>query len=549
MTTINQSIELKKYFLIAIVTLLLTPLLQAGTEPKFSILPLTPTTVQLSVDSIGLVQYQVTNNTKIPRILTMIPIIGVDPVTTGAGVCPNPFILSPNQSCLLTLELNGSRLPALTFGGPEICKTVGNGNNNPTPFLCSQPCQANSRLNISVVNAPAPISISITAGSPLLLKTRGAAGTITITNNSITTFATNITSTFTGTALAGRVTETGNTCAKVAPGASCTLTFTSGFSAVPLTSFIIQGTNSSTIGFIGIRESLAYVANTGNNTVSICPINNNGSLATCTTSNGNGTFNFGGTGRSSGVTINPLGTFAYISNYLNSTLSICPVNNNGSLGLCTTTTGNGTFSGPAGSIALNPLGTFAYVSNYNNNTVSICPVNNNGSLGVCTTTNGAGTFSGPIGFVFNKAGTVAYIGNQNSNSVSICSVNINGSLDTCTTTSGNGTFLSPQGVSLSASEAYVYVGNFTNNTASICPLNTNGSFGTCTTSTGNGTFNFGANEVISLLMSSPTNLGYIPNNGSNTVSICLINTNGSLGICTAVSGNGTFNQPSAVALI
>jgi hypothetical protein len=55
--------------------------------------------------------------------------------------------------------------------------------------------------------------------------------------------------------------------------------------------------------------------------------------------------------------------------------------------------------------------------------------------------------------------------------------------------------------------------------------------------------------VACLFMSSPTNIGYIPNNGNNTVSLCPINqSNGALGDCTVATGNGTFNQPSAVTL-
>lgn len=59
--------------------------------------------------------------------------------------------------------------------------------------------------------------------------------------------ATNITSNFTGTALDGNVTETDNTCASVAPQASCTLTYTPGSTVVTQTSFPIQASNANAV--------------------------------------------------------------------------------------------------------------------------------------------------------------------------------------------------------------------------------------------------------------------------------------------------------------
>ncbi len=97
--------------------------------------------------------------------------------------------------------------------------------------------------NISV-NGPPQAPIAITAGSPLALTTSSSAGNMTIKNNSTTENALNIAANFTSTALNGLVTETGNTCSSVTPGASCTLTFTPGSTAVTQTNFPIQGANT-----------------------------------------------------------------------------------------------------------------------------------------------------------------------------------------------------------------------------------------------------------------------------------------------------------------
>src|SRR3990167_6022483 len=110
---------------------------QAGT-PLFSLTPLTATTVSVPSNSTAQVQYTVTNNTRLTRTLTIQPITAATQVTTGVGVCTNPFTLTNNQSCTLTLNIDGATLAAATIpditSGPIVCKTKGNGDNNPDPF-------------------------------------------------------------------------------------------------------------------------------------------------------------------------------------------------------------------------------------------------------------------------------------------------------------------------------------------------------------------------------------------------------------------------------
>jgi hypothetical protein len=96
---------------------------------------------------------------------------------------------------------------------------------------------------------PPPVpgaTLSIT-GSPLLLASGGGSRSLTVTNTSFVVAATGVGSQLAGTALAGRVAETGNTCgASLAPAASCTLSF-AGTSAVAMTTFPIQGGNTNTV--------------------------------------------------------------------------------------------------------------------------------------------------------------------------------------------------------------------------------------------------------------------------------------------------------------
>lgn len=91
-----------------------------------------------------------------------------------------------------------------------------------------------------------PVSLDA-QGSPLTLTANGPTDSLTITNLSANTTALNIVSDFSGTALDGNVTETGNTCAAVAAGDSCTITFTPGNTVVPQTNFPIQGTNTAVL--------------------------------------------------------------------------------------------------------------------------------------------------------------------------------------------------------------------------------------------------------------------------------------------------------------
>lgn len=80
------------------------------------------------------------------------------------------------------------------------------------------------------------------SNSPLSLEVAGVSGSIMVTNTSEQT-AVNLRPELNGTALDGNLTISGNTCSSVAPGNSCTIDFTPGTAAVPLTSFTIIGDN------------------------------------------------------------------------------------------------------------------------------------------------------------------------------------------------------------------------------------------------------------------------------------------------------------------
>jgi DNA-binding beta-propeller fold protein YncE len=244
-------------------------------------------------------------------------------------------------------------------------------------------------------------------------------------------------------------------------------------------------------------------------------------------------------------------------------VSDCPIETDGLFGTCTTLN-DATFGLMTG-ITLSPSGDYLYTSNFGTGTgdgsVSICPVNHDGSLASCASSgNMGGLFAYPEMIGVNPVGTLLYSsGVANQLSMTLCAIAAgSGSLSACTTASGSGPapdpgFLAPQGISLNAQGTIAYIGNSGNsgpisNFVSICPVNPDGSFGSCTITDGNGTFNFTANAAIGLFISSATQLAYVPNDGSNTVSICPIEQDGSLGVCTTSDGGGSLNQPSAIFL-
>lgn len=338
--------------------------LYAASQATFTLIPTTPTTVQIPVNGSATVQYNVTNQTKVTRTLTMVPIAGVTQLTGTAGECLNPFMLASKQSCLLTLQLKGSQLPEHIMQGPVVCKTQSTANNSPDRFLCSQPSQIDS-LNITRLGVEqGTVSVAITAGSPLTLQPSFSTGNMTIINNSLTEYALNIAANFTGTALSGNVSQTASTCSSVAPGASCTLTFTPGATLVAQTDFLIQGSNTTAVtGAISIASlgPLAYVVSSGSSTVSKCPVNSDGTFGACANSNATGVaFSF-----PIAIALNSTKTLAYVTNQVTQSVVICPINSDGTFGTCTDS-GNTVvaFNSPRG-IVFNSAGTRAYVVNTN----------------------------------------------------------------------------------------------------------------------------------------------------------------------------------------
>lgn len=136
----------------ASVLLCASGLASADAKPTFGItLPFgVSSTINLDRTSTATIKYTVINNTRIERELTMGSLTGVTQIP-GLGKCNFPSRLSPGQSCDLELFINGAQIPSTGIaGGPRVCKTKGNGNNNPDPNLCSVPERA---VALNVISA------------------------------------------------------------------------------------------------------------------------------------------------------------------------------------------------------------------------------------------------------------------------------------------------------------------------------------------------------------------------------------------------------------
>jgi hypothetical protein len=144
------------------------------------------------------------------------------------------------------VSVTGNTCSMLTAG--QSCTLTFTPGNIPVTAteITIQGTNTESVTALIEVVAPATATLSVT-GSPLALTKNGPTGNIQITNTSEDTTALAIESDFSSTALAGNVTETGNTCSSVPPGTSCTLTFTPGNTIVASTSFTVRGSNTVTL--------------------------------------------------------------------------------------------------------------------------------------------------------------------------------------------------------------------------------------------------------------------------------------------------------------
>lgn len=267
-------------------------------------------------------------------------------------------------------------------GGLTLCNTTGSGFGSP-------------QGNAVTVNATFAYIANNTGSIPVSLcsinSTTGNLGSCATSNNTGAAFSGPRNIAFNRYGTVAYVSNAGNTVSR------CPMNSNGTFGACAATG---SGFNAPRGIAVNVSGTIAYVANRGNNTVSKCIIASNGTWSGCVdsgnTAAGGVAFN-----RPASIAINPSNTIAYVTNAGNNTVSKCPINSNGTFAACVGSGNTGlSFSTPQG-IFINPANTFAYVANETNNQVYQCPISN-GSFGNCVDSGVGTTFSSPIGLSQNS---------------------------------------------------------------------------------------------------------------------------------------------------
>ncbi|MCE3044036.1 YncE family protein [Legionella sp. 16cNR16C] len=435
------------------------------------------------------------NSTRVTasQIHAILPSDWTDVVQNASGCNTLP----PQSSCTLSF------LPGNTVHPPASVPIVGVN-------------AATTAVTMSVV-APTQLSISVT-GSPIVMRS-GETQSLTITNNSPLFPAFSIHSDFTGTALAGNVSETANNCAIVNPGASCTISYTAGTTTVTPTNFPIFGNNTIIItANISIQSSYMYIPDQVD--ITQCTINAiTGQLGSCS--------NTGGLpAQLVGITFNPARTIAYITGQSSNSVTQCDVTpGTGALTNCQASGATG-ISLPQ-QITLNPAGTFAYIVNFTGGATK-CTVNAPaGNLSGCVPSGAVVGFA-PGGIAINSAGTRAYITSLGTDTISVCNINAGtGLLSGCVNSGATG-LNGVRTLTFNSTETIAYITNQDTPSVSQCTVNgVTGQFLACADSGATA-----LSTAFGIVLDDANEFAYISNPGNSTITKCTIDSlTGNLGAC------------------
>ncbi|MDF1683256.1 MAG: hypothetical protein P1U36_01225 [Legionellaceae bacterium] len=384
----------------------------AGT-PVWSFTPLTETTVAIPVTGTATVQYKITNQSSKTHVLSMQNTPGVTQITTGSGACGNPFTLTGNASCTLSLQVIGSELTSSLSNGPIVCEQG-------STLQCYQPSPADSLhvTTLPVTRAYVGDGSNTLWQCPIASSGEFSEGCAALTNSTAPGFSRTIYGTpyeFSGTTYVYVADasqqlwqcQLDSTGAVVGGCTALTNVTSPGFAqTVKATFHTFSGT------------TYAYVASV-TNILWQCPMNDAGGFSGgCTALTNNPTF-----GQTQTVTFQNFSgvTYAYLGDR-SDTLWQCPMNAGGGFsGDCTALANSTpphfqtivnaefyTFSGVR----------YAYVGD-NSDTLWQCQMNATGGfVGGCTAlTNASTPFVGTMSAAFNVSDgiTSAYVGDRTTN--------------------------------------------------------------------------------------------------------------------------------------
>tara|TARA_R110000868_G_scaffold407572_1_gene689147 strand:+ start:332 stop:1387 length:1056 start_codon:yes stop_codon:yes gene_type:complete len=325
-------------FTLGCVSLFFTHALYAATQPTFSIVPVTTNGNHILMSEIGKtsVIYKVTNNTAItrPLALSTLTSTALSQNTQAVGACgDNPFVLQGHGgSCDLSLVINGSQLQSDVAQAPEVCATLSNGT--PTPFLCSQ----TSRHDSLVVTKVAPYAYIANAGNGT------EAGTRCDVDPSTGEFSNCLQGAITSLSLEQVQLTANGRQTYLVDARNQILTCAMPISGIVSNCFTTNATDMDapqTITF-NTAETYAYITNFQNSTITQCDMNSTThDLTGCVTTGSNIT-------NPQGLVFNAANTYAYITNATGAiNVTQCDVNpSSGALDNCIDS--GATFSGSTG---------------------------------------------------------------------------------------------------------------------------------------------------------------------------------------------------------
>ncbi len=223
-----------------------------------------------------------------------------------------------------------------------------------------------------------------------------------------------------------------------------------------------------------------------------------------------------------GVSFNPSGTLAYVTNVGSDTVNVIQVSSNSVIN--TITVGIDPYG-----VSFNPSGTLAYVANYNSDTVNVIQVSSNSVINTIT------VGIDPYGLAFNPSGTLAYVTNYNSDTVNVIQVSSNSVINTITVGSD------PASVAFNPSSTLAYVANYGSNTVNVIQVSSNSVINTITVGT----------NPVSLSFNPSGTLAYVANYGSNTVNVIQVSSNSVINTITVGTNpvSLSFNPSGTLAYV
>lgn len=399
----------------------------ADTQPSFSVVANTATSIVVPSNRHAYVQYKVTNNSDITRVLTMVPIPNVTQVTNDNSQCGNPFTLEKNGSCNLTLYVDGALQNSTYSGGPVICKK-NSDSNTPDPFLCSQPEKS---MTLYIYPYPA---VTPTAKKLYVSNWDGGSISLCYINNDSSELSHCLVSAVSDTFInpeALAIKDQYLFVANIGGGmSSCSINLVTG-ELTDCKNAITDNTGNRIHApdGIAIDGTTAYISDSGpesiNQGVTICTVSS-GTLGSCAFKQGTASFSVPSDLAFFNDTV-------YITNFNSQDkTTYCITTGN----LCTTPppgTINGTnnlLNEPEGLFITSINSTdYAYFTNHGDNTITLCEVAGQTSFTHCANTQGYFSGFGNLTILPNKLKAFIPSGLK---TISTCDVNVNdGGLSSC----------------------------------------------------------------------------------------------------------------------